>query len=432
MKKTGLIIVILIFLQGLAFADGKFYVPMRVKEWPPPEIPSQRAVIAHDGKKQLLILQSQFDGHAEDFGWVVPLPAVPELASLPQQEGENLFSQLRGKTYPSVVRLSEYLPFIWLTLLLILLAGAVALLVYKIRRKKAPLFLSSIVRSLLMIVTSAAAIFILYENQSETLYFVFVGMCFLILLATWIVQAILFLLKKSIPDYISIISGTITAVVMLFTVLPYSLIVSGIGGPVYGIDVGASYRVEILKAAQIGVYDVKVIKADRSDALIEWLKENGYHFNDSDKDAFDDYIKRGWCFTATKVSLSRLERTDYYWTGYVRPLAVLFGTENPVYPLMLTGTVEGDTDVVLYVFSKNKVEDISGRFTLKYASPVKLPLLFNRMSFEPSTFAEACLFETGYLTKLQASLSSEDMKEDLVLNRASNDKKYRETYYYWW
>ena len=68
--------VVTVCLAEIALADGKFYtVPERVA----PDLPYQRALIAHDGNRELLILQSKFEGEAKDFGWVVPLPAVPEL-----------------------------------------------------------------------------------------------------------------------------------------------------------------------------------------------------------------------------------------------------------------------------------------------------------------------------------------------------------------
>ena len=87
MKKLVLICTIVFILPAAALADGKFYSQEKV----PPGLPYQRAFIAHDGARELLILQSKFEGEAEDFGWVVPLPAVPELASMNAWQGARFF-----------------------------------------------------------------------------------------------------------------------------------------------------------------------------------------------------------------------------------------------------------------------------------------------------------------------------------------------------
>lgn len=41
--------------------------------------PTQKAIVFHDGAREDLILQVRYEGPAEDFGWLVPVPGLPEV-----------------------------------------------------------------------------------------------------------------------------------------------------------------------------------------------------------------------------------------------------------------------------------------------------------------------------------------------------------------
>jgi hypothetical protein len=75
---------------GIAQADGKLYSMDRV----PPGIPFQRALILfHDGNETMLVQSRFLDAGVSTnpaYGWVVPSPAVPELASMSSDECEDL------------------------------------------------------------------------------------------------------------------------------------------------------------------------------------------------------------------------------------------------------------------------------------------------------------------------------------------------------
>jgi len=59
---------------------------------------------------------------------------------------------------------------------------------------------------------------------------------------------------------------------------------------------GLSGGVEVVKAEQVGIYDVKVIRGDKAEPVMEWLKENEFAFGEEDTAAFGDYVARDWCF----------------------------------------------------------------------------------------------------------------------------------------
>ncbi len=345
--------ILLLVLPATALADGKFYPP---PETVPPDLPYQRALIAHDGAKELLILQSKFEGEAEEFGWVVPLPAVPELASMDTFNCDSLFGSLDRST-----GLVEVDPL--LQVLLVLFLVSLVLMLYA--------GISAIMRH-----RSAAAV------------------------------------------------GVIGAILFFTTVF---LMCSRFPG--CGMEDRA---VEVLAEQQVGIYDVKVIKAQDSGELIGWLQEHGYQFDQADRDTFDSYIKRGWCFVTARIDLKKGREEGFSSSeGLVNPLVMLFESKELVYPLALTGTIGSETVVLLYVFDSHKVTDGSGRFTLRYAGPDEIRHFESHLTFEPENFRENWSFTQSYLTKLKATLTPEQMKEDLILQHAPDDTPYRERIYRW-
>lgn len=338
-----------------ALADGKFYtVPEKV----PPDLPYQRALIAYDGGRELLILQSKFEGEAKNFGWIVPLPAVPELASMEKEHCKVLFNTLGSYYGQQVYHVKGEV------LMLLFLAVIVTLFAIRIwrwlRGKKAQIDVS---------------------------------------------------LKKA---------SSFLVIIWLFLFLAF------IAVP------GMETTVEIVRAQQVGIYDVKVIKAESGEDIIAWLNEHGYRFNDKDREVFESYVKRGWCFVTARVDLERAEKEGFSSEeGLVNPLVMLFESEKTVYPLALTGTIGSEVEVLLYVFGSHKVADASGRFPVRYAGETDMEYLKRYMVFQPEDFHEKWDFKQNYLTKLKARLTPEQMNEDLVLEKAPDNEPYREHVYRW-
>lgn len=98
-----------------AHADGIFFWHETV----PPSIPYQRALILHRGNVETMILQSRYQvpsGSAPDsLGWVVPVPAVPELASMDAAYARGLFRSFSDRTRPDITRVSVIVQIVILT-----------------------------------------------------------------------------------------------------------------------------------------------------------------------------------------------------------------------------------------------------------------------------------------------------------------------------
>lgn len=112
---------------ALSFADGKMYVAEKI----PTRIPYQRALILHDDGVQTMVLQSQYEipasGGARSLGWVVPVPAPPEVASIAADWAEHLFRMIDLRSSPKVNKISN---IVYTTLFLMVLAGAPVFLIW--------------------------------------------------------------------------------------------------------------------------------------------------------------------------------------------------------------------------------------------------------------------------------------------------------------
>ncbi len=83
------------------------------RETLPPTIPYQRALILFDEGTETLILQSRYERPASaersTLGWVVPVPAVPEVASMPADTARLLFLLLSLASRPRVTNVFDVL-----------------------------------------------------------------------------------------------------------------------------------------------------------------------------------------------------------------------------------------------------------------------------------------------------------------------------------
>jgi hypothetical protein len=193
--------------------------------------------------------------------------------------------------------------------------------------------------------------------------------------------------------------------------------------------------VEIVKAQKAGIYDVKVIKSEKADAIVDWLKENGFSFSDKDTQVFEDYIDRNWCFVVAKVEPDSKEETQKIvgYKGMVAPLVLKFETVKPVYPLALTSTIGADTEILLYTLSEKKLI-CDERVKLRIARSTRTTNFIGLLKYvaKPQTFGNfADIPESMFLCKFKEKLNSEEMKRDIQFEFAPDSEPYAETIVVW-
>lgn len=97
---------------------------------------------------------------------------------------------------------------------------------------------------------------------------------------------------------------------------------------------------------EIGIYDVVILSATESSALIDWLTENGYGANPQAEEMLTEYIEEGQLFFAAKVNLSDVSEEG----TTLEPLQFTYESEGFGLPVRL-GTLNspGEQDVVMFI-----------------------------------------------------------------------------------
>ena len=96
MKKLFFLILIFIvaifYLAPISLADGNFFFPLYRDMYEP----NQLAMIVFDDMVEKIIFQVDYEGDAEDFAWVIPVPAYPKLFPVE----DDIFYELHKLTQP--------------------------------------------------------------------------------------------------------------------------------------------------------------------------------------------------------------------------------------------------------------------------------------------------------------------------------------------
>ena len=370
---------IFISMCGLAQANGKFYVP----DTEVPGTPFQRALILYYDATQTLLLQSQYQVQQREadmsLGWVVPVPEEPALASMPAHSATDIFLHLAWRTRPRVTYIREIV-FLFLI--------------------------------------CAAPCFFVFSLMLWFVYAVFPA-CF---------PGIPWKHTKT-PTVIKWLPVCSFLILVFVTIGVYLTVRYGRAG----IDMAG---VDILREERVGVFDVKVIQSDDSKALITWLTENGFHFEEHDVHAFDAYVKTGWCFVVAHLAPNMdIASADAFHAGLAAPLVLTFPSEQPIYPLALTGTGGFDTEVLIYLVTEKFPVCDDDRLELLFAgqqgrfSNIHLHQLLS--ACEPNDFLPDDWPPLVYLTKYKRILTPEQMQTDVTFTLTDEDIFYTSHIHLW-
>lgn len=102
---------------------------------------------------------------------------------------------------------------------------------------------------------------------------------------------------------------------------------SGASGGGFG---GLGGGVQVIEEKVVGGYQAAVLKSTDGSDLVDWLRANEYPVSSTIKTWFDFYIRKGWYFTAFKVSKKKEGETVA--TG---PVRLSFKTDRPYNPYLV-------------------------------------------------------------------------------------------------
>jgi len=194
---------------------------------------------------------------------------------------------------------------------------------------------------------------------------------------------------------------------------------------------GTSPGVDVIKEQRVGIFDVKVVKSDNSADLVAWLNKNNFKFGKEDKAGFDSYIARGWCFVVANIKPDKEQKaSEIVSEGLAAPLILRFPVKEPVYPVILTGTGNHDTEILIYLAANSKMT-CDNRLSLRYAGNA-LTLDELTTGVEPKDFFTLKeLSSYSYLCKFRDILTPAGMAQDIIFTPAADNTPYREHLVKW-
>jgi len=432
-------------LPQLLLADGKFFSTDVI----PLDVPYQRAVLSFDGNSELLLLQSKYEwksaASTNALGWVVPVPAVPELGTMKAERANDLLYGLSAESQLNVFHVSEAIT----SLALITFFGSLVILTIRWVRLRSSStntirWLTRTVMDCALGILLASVLLAVLELVLGMVFHVYhmpfldlVTKCVVLIgfpaaIITFVLCWVIIGLGSSSVIDSGARNGVTRSLCMFvtsFLALPV-LVMLGAHFPTLKTSMTFD-SIEVVKEEQVGAYDVKVVKSTDSQKLTDWLNANSFRFGATDTKAFDGYIRRGWCFVVAKLRPERMDKEDGRYTeGLVDPFIFKFAAQQAIYPLALTATTGRETEILLYVLGERKME-CGGRLEMTFAGRMDAPPFhfYKQSEFPPLLLS---VNRTNlFLTKFTGRLTAQAMAEDLVLRFASDNRPFRKRVFQW-
>jgi hypothetical protein len=150
------------------------------------------------------------------------------------------------------------------------------------------------------------------------------------------------------------------------------------------LSVGADRRmadaVHIEARFTVGEYDILVLSADQSGALVAWLRDHGYRIPAGANRVIGAYLRQGMKFFVAKVNLREQQKLGF---TSLRPIQVAYESAKFMLPIRL-GMVnaDGPQDLLIYTLTRN------GRVECTNYRTVRLPTDADVPEFVKSRFAD--------------------------------------------
>jgi hypothetical protein len=115
--------------------------------------------------------------------------------------------------------------------------------------------------------------------------------------------------------------------------------------------------VQVADQFAVGEYDVTLLSATESNALTQWLKQNGYQIPDGAEPMFQSYIQAGMKFFIVKINLDQAQKIA---PGFLRPIVVEYDSPELMLPIRLsTLNAKGDQDLIVYILAPEQVAEVA-------------------------------------------------------------------------
>lgn len=196
----------------------------------------------------------------------------------------------------------------------------------------------------------------------------------------------------------------------------------GCGGPDPIVVAPADVQdVNIVTHTTVGAFDVTVLAVSDSQALVDWLNQNGFTYDPQDVARFAPYVAAGWVFTA--MHLTPGVPVPQSWDTNVDPVLFTFQAPEVRIPLPLVAIHRADTFPMAFFVLADHRMDLPG-FTTTYANRLSQDELQAIRRRYPAL--GSFLTADRFVTRLDRTFRADDpMDQDLVLVRAASDAEFR-------
>jgi hypothetical protein len=115
--------------------------------------------------------------------------------------------------------------------------------------------------------------------------------------------------------------------------------------------------VRVIEAGVVGSLEYKIVTADRSDDLYQWLKQNRYAYA-GDEETLGIYVAKKWVFTVMRIDPGQMKQgPDGKYLGEVTPTRFTFSSPALIYPLRITQiSVPTETEALFYIQAPTKLD----------------------------------------------------------------------------
>ncbi len=181
---------------------------------------------------------------------------------------------------------------------------------------------------------------------------------------------------------------------------------------------GAGAPVTLLDRQTLGPFEVSNLAATDANALVDWLKQNGYELSPGLADALKPYVAQNWFYVAVRVRPGAGDTLK----GSLDPLWVTFNTNQLVYPMRASANARQPETVTLYVFAEHRVQKTEnfGNSRVTFADWVAPDAVGKGSALAP--FVDHRLF----LTKFQELVNPTQVNADFNFTFAAQDEVFHQ------
>jgi hypothetical protein len=113
---------------------------------------------------------------------------------------------------------------------------------------------------------------------------------------------------------------------------------------------GGGEGVTVFGQGSVGPYDYAIVGSDDPQAMVMWLRDNGYQITQAMEPLVDVYVKEKMVFLAMKLQPKK-EVKD------IQPVKMTYKSSKPMIPLRLTAVAANpDMAVITWIFAKTQAE----------------------------------------------------------------------------